>query len=67
MHREIPSENLVIRIVNPYGSSNKFNMVLVSIEESKFLSQLTDEELMVSLLTHESWFSQIVESLENVF
>jgi hypothetical protein len=42
-------------------------MVMVTIEESKDLSQLTVEELMGSLLTHESRFSRNTESLENAF
>jgi hypothetical protein len=46
---------------------DKFNMVVVAIEESKDLSQLTVEELMGSLLTHESRFSRNIESLENAF
>jgi hypothetical protein len=46
---------------------DKFNMVMVSIEDSKDLSQLTVEELMGSLLTHESRFNRNVESLENAF
>jgi hypothetical protein len=46
---------------------DKFNMVLVSIEESKDLSQLTIEELMGSLLTHKSRSSRNTESLENAF
>jgi len=46
---------------------DKFNMVAVSIEESKDLSQLTIEELMGSLLTHKSRSSRNTESLENAF
>jgi hypothetical protein len=46
---------------------DKFNMVVVSIEESKDLSTLTVEELMGSLLTHENRFSRNTESLENTF
>lgn len=46
---------------------NKFNMVVVTIEESKDLSQLTVEEVMGSFLTHESRFSRNDESLDNPF
>ena len=46
---------------------NKFNMVMVTIEESKDLSQLTVEEVMGSFLNHESRFSRNDESLDNPF
>jgi hypothetical protein len=42
-------------------------MVVVTIEESKYMSTLTVEELMGSLLTHENRFNQNTESLENRF
>ena len=46
---------------------DNFNMVIVSIEESKDLLTLTVEELMGSLLTHENRFSQNIESSEHSF
>jgi hypothetical protein len=42
-------------------------MVMVSIEESKYMSTLTVKELTGSLLTHENRFNQNTESLENTF
>jgi hypothetical protein len=42
-------------------------MVVVAIEESKDLSQLTIEELMGSMLTHKSRFNRNIESLKNEF
>jgi hypothetical protein len=42
-------------------------MAVVTIEESKDLSQLTVEEIMGSLLTHGSRFNRNTESLENAF
>jgi hypothetical protein len=45
----------------------KFEMVVISIEESKDLSKLTVKELMGSLLSHESRINMEEESLEHAF
>ena len=42
-------------------------MIVTSIEEEKYLSQLTLEELTGSLLSHEARINQEEESLTNAF
>ena len=38
--------------------TKKFSMVVTSIEEEKYMSQFTLEELSGSLLSHEAWLNQ---------
>ena len=66
MHGEDIQEKKVIEKVLRI-LPDKFNMVVVAIEELKDLLQLKFEELMGSLLTHESRFSRNTEYLENAF
>ena len=45
----------------------KFDVVIVAIEELRVFSQLLIEELMGSLLTHERGFKKSIGSLKNAF
>ena len=45
--------------------TKELSMVVIAIEEAKYLSQFTLEELTGSLLSHEAQFNQEEESLTN--
>ena len=47
--------------------TKKFSMVVIVVEEAKYLSNFTLEELTRSLLSHEARLNQEEESLTNAF
>jgi len=47
--------------------TKKYAMIVIAIEESKDLTQLSLDELIGSLLSHESRLNQEDESLANAF
>jgi len=47
--------------------TKKYAMIFIAIEESKYLTQLSLDELIGSLMSHESQLNQEDESLANDF
>jgi hypothetical protein len=62
---EIPDQRVVEKVLRTLPK--KFDAVVIAIEESKDLTQLSVDELLGSLLSHESRMNMYDDSLENAF
>ena len=63
---EPPEQKIVVQKIL-WCLTKKFAMVVIAIEEAKYLSKFTLEELIGSLLSHEAQFTQEEETLTNAF
>ena len=62
---QLPNQKLVEKVLRTFPK--KFDAVVVAIEESKDLKQLSVDELLGFMLSHESRMNRYDDSLENEF